>query len=251
MWPLAKQLQALDPNAHVVLFDLWGHGLSSTPLVAHAPHIFHFQVLQVLSFLRWTSAHILGYSFGASMATRFAIHNPRVCSSVALLAPAGLLSKDAFDERMRALLDDDSTGRESEAMDCVLEFLEGGPLVVPTDWRERVRSGEVVAEAFREWELREHPGYPHSVLSMFREDNVYGCEDYFRTFARLPVKKVVVLGELDTICTKSQLVNLGFETVEVVKQTDHGVVRTAPGEVARIVSRLWDTAEGMNENDNN
>ncbi|KAI3321197.1 alpha/beta-hydrolase [Xylariaceae sp. AK1471] len=238
MLPLAKQLQALDPDAHVVLFDLWGHGLSSTPLVAHAAHIFHSQIFQVLGFMRCTSAHIIGYSFGASMATKFAIHSPWACLSVSLLAPAGILNRDVFDERMRGLLDD-STGRESEAIDCVLEFLEGGPLVVPPDWRERVQSGEIIAEAFREWELKEHPGYPHSVLSMFREDNVYGCEDYFRTFARLPLRKVVVLGELDTICSKSQLTNLGFDHVEVIEQTGHGVVRNAPGEVARIVNRLW------------
>ncbi|KAI1116403.1 alpha/beta-hydrolase [Nemania sp. NC0429] len=236
--PLAKQLQALDPDAHVVLFDLWGHGLSSTPLVAHAPHIFHAQILQVLGSVQWPSAHILGYSFGAATLVKFALYNPRVVSSATLLAPAGLVQKDSFDEDMRDLLDD-STGREPEAIDRVLSFLEGGPLVVPADWRERSRRGEVVAEALREWELSEHSGYPHSVLSMFREDNVYGCEEYFRRFARLPLRKIAVLGELDGVCSKGQLVDLGFDSVEVVPQRDHGVVRSAPEEVARIVYGMW------------
>jgi len=238
MWLLAKELQALDPDAHVVLFDLWGHGLSSTPLVAHTPQIFHFQIFQVLGFMQWTRAHIIGYSFGASTAITFAIHNVWTALSVAVLAPAGLLRKEDFSKHMQELLDD-STGRETEAADCVLSFLEGGPLVVPTNWQERVNSGEVVAEALREWELQEHPGYPHSVLSMFREGGVYGCEDSFRKFAQLPLKTIGVVAELDTVCSRSQLVELGFGDVEVVGKANHAFVRGAAGEVARIVYRFW------------
>ncbi|KAF2966430.1 hypothetical protein GQX73_g7153 [Xylaria multiplex] len=236
--PLAKELQALDPDAHVVLFDLWGHALSSTPLITHTPQIFHSQILQVLGFMQWTSAHLLGYSFGASMITKFALYNPWAVQSVSLLAPAGIIPKDLFGKRLQALLDD-PTGRESEARNSVFTFLEGGPLVVPADWQERTKRGEIVAEAFREWELKEHRGYPHSVFSMFREGNVYGCEDDFRRFAQLPLKKVVVLGQLDEICSKGQLVDLGFNNVEVVDQTGHTVVRTAPAEVARIVYGMW------------
>ncbi|KAI1424062.1 alpha/beta-hydrolase [Xylaria sp. FL1777] len=236
--PLARQLQALDADAHVVWFDLWGHGLSSTPLVAHAAHIVHAQILQVLASRQWGAAHLLGYSFGASMATRFALYHPWAVLSVALVAPAGILDTSHFSETLRDLLRD-STGREQEAKEAVLDLLEGGPLVVPTDWRERVARGEIVAEAFRDWELREHPGYPNSVLSMFREGNVYGCEAYFHRFAQLPVKKVVVLGELDGVCSKDKLEELGFDDVQVVQGADHGIVREKPGEVAGIVYGMW------------
>jgi pimeloyl-ACP methyl ester carboxylesterase len=240
---LARELQALDASAHVVLFDLWGHGLSSTPLAPHTAQIFHFQIFQVLNFMRWTGegtdVHILGYSFGACMAARFAVHNPWAARSVALLAPAGILDKAQLSARMRELLDDGTGSRDAEAADCVLEWLEGGPLIVPADWAERVQAGQVVAEAFRAWELEEHKGYALSVLSMFREDNVYGCEDSFREFAGLSLKKVVVLGELDGVCSKSQLVDLGFDNVQVVEKANHGVVRSAAVEVARHVHRLW------------
>ncbi|KAI1384780.1 alpha/beta-hydrolase [Hypoxylon trugodes] len=238
MLPLAKELQALDQDAHIVIFDLWGHGLSSTPFTAHTPHIFHFQIFQVLGFMQWTRAHIVGYSFGASIAVKFAIQNIWAALSVTLLAPAGLLRKEGFSKTLQELLDD-SKGKEAEAIDSVLSFLEGGPLVVPTDWQERVTSGQVVAEAFREWELQEHLGYPHSVLSMFREGNTYGCEDYFRQFAQLPLKKLAVVAELDSVCSKSQLIDLGFDNVEIVEKADHGLVRGASSEVARIVYRSW------------
>ncbi|KAJ8122652.1 hypothetical protein O1611_g9789 [Lasiodiplodia mahajangana] len=74
---------------------------------------------------------------------------------------------------------------------------------------------------------------------MFREDNVYGCEDFFRRFAQLPLNKIAVLGELDDVCSADQLVDLGFDDVEVVQQAGHDVVRTEPGEVARIVHGMW------------
>ena len=238
MWPLAKELQALDKDAHIILFDIWGHGLSSTPLVAHTPQIFHFQIFQVLGFMQWTRVHIVGYSFGASTAITFSVHNPWTALSVAILAPAGLLCKEDFSKQLKELLNN-SNGRETEAIDCVLLYLEGGPLVVPMDWKERVNSGEVIAEAFREWELQEHLGYPHSVLSMFRDGGAYGCEDYFRKFAQLSLKKIAVVGELDTVCSKSQLVDLGFCDVEMVEKADHAIVRSARGEVAGIVHRFW------------
>ncbi|KFA74924.1 hypothetical protein S40288_06789 [Stachybotrys chartarum IBT 40288] len=236
LWPLAKELQALDPDAHIVLFDLWGHGLSSTPLVAHAPHVFHFQILQVLAFMQWTHPHVIGYSFGASTAISFALDNPWV-ASVVTLAPAGIIDKAHFSPHMEDLLD--SQGRDPEAIDCVMNWLEGGPINVPDDWQQRVQSGHIVAEALREWELQEHPGYPHSVLSMFRYGGVYGREDTFREFAKLPFKKMTVLGELDIVCTESQLRDLGFSHVEVVKDQNHGLVRTAAGDVAKIVHRFW------------
>ncbi|KAI0421649.1 alpha/beta-hydrolase [Xylaria grammica] len=238
--PLARHLQALDPTAHVALYDHWGHGLSSTPLVPHTAALFHAQALQVLSFLRWTSADVVGYSFGAAMAAQFALHNPWAATSVSLLAPAGIVPQDLFGARLRELLVD-CAGREAEARDAVFEFLEGGPLVVPPDWRERAQRGEVVAQALRAWELEAHAGYPHSVLSIFRRGNVYGCEDDFRELARLPVDKVVVLAELDPVCPAAQLAELGFESgrVRVVERAGHDVVRTEPAEVARIVYELW------------
>ncbi|KAH8162392.1 hypothetical protein CIB48_g5851 [Xylaria polymorpha] len=236
--PLAKQLQTVDPDAHVAVFDLWGHGLSSTPLIPHTAHIFESQIFQVLGFMQWTSAHFLGYSFGGSILTKFALHNPWVVLSATLLAPAGMVNKIYFGERLVGLLND-PTGREAEAMDGVLSFLEGGPLVVPADWQEKVKRGEIVAEAFREWELKEHSGYSHSVYSMFTEDNIYGCQDYFRRFAQLPLKKVAILGGTDLVCDKGELVGLGFDNVQVVPEQGHGLVRDATTEVARIMYEMW------------
>lgn len=134
--------------------------------------------------MQWTSARIIGYSFGASTALTFAIEHPWMALSVPLPAPAGLLQHEEFSHQTQELLHD-SNGKESEAIACVLAFLEGGPLLGPTDWKSRSNRGEIVAEALREWELQEDAAYPHSVLSMFREGGVYGREEQFRRFAPL------------------------------------------------------------------
>jgi pimeloyl-ACP methyl ester carboxylesterase len=120
MLPLAQQLQILDPSSHIVLFDLYGRGLSSTPVQAHTPHIFHLQIYQVLSYMQWTTAHIIGYSFGGSAAVSFVVNNPWIAESVILVAPAGLLGESSFDARTWDLIWN-SKGREEEARTAVLK----------------------------------------------------------------------------------------------------------------------------------
>jgi len=238
MWPLAKEVQTLDPEAHIVLFDLWGHGLSSTPLQAHTPHIFHAQILQVLGFMRWTSAHIIGYSFGGATAVSFTIHNTWAVLSVVLVAPAGLQRYGSLDSHIQELLMQ-SQGREQEARDSILSLMEGGPLKVPEDWRARSDRGEVVAEALRQWELQEHPGYPYSVLSMFRDGGVKDRHAEFRLFAQLPIKKLTVLGDSDGVCSRSQLEELGIHELVVVADAAHSFVRSHTTQVADLVVRFW------------
>jgi len=240
MFLLAKQLQTLQPGTHIVLYDLWGHGLSSTPLQTHASHLFHSQILQVLSYMKWHDAHTIGFSFGSSTAVTFALHHPWAVQSTVLLAPAGLIQLEALDARTQELLRDDS-GREEEAREAVLDILEGGELKVPEDWQERSRKGEVVAEALRQWELSEHKGYRSSVFSMFRDGGAMGCEEGFVRFGKEKVKKLVVLGEKDDLCTKEQLVEMGFEGegVKVVSGAGHALGRTHTDEVAELIGDFW------------
>ena len=236
--PLARALQARHPSAPIALYDLWGHGLSSTPLVPHTPALFHAQLLHVLGFLRWPAAHLVGYSFGGATAASFAVYHPWNVLSVALLAPAGLMvwERDVPAEA-RALVD--VREREAEAKGAVLDWLEGGPLVVPDGWEERVGKGEIVAEALRAWEVREHPGYEVSVLSVVRDGGIVGREERFMELAGLEVRKCVVLGEVDDVCDEKLIRGLGFDDVTVLKGAGHGFVRDRVEETAGIVSRFW------------
>lgn len=237
---LAREIQALDPDSHVVLYDLWGHGFSSTPLVAHTPSIFHAQILQILGFMQWTGgAHILGFSFGGSTAVSFFLDHPRAALSVVLLAPAGLLAGDDFSLRLQRLLDDESGDRETEAFGAVMGFLEGEPPAPGEVQPQPTDPKEVVAKELRKWELDSHRGYPHSVLSMFRHGGVYDRHAMFRKFAQMPVEKIGILGEQDPVCSPQQLVECGIENVEVVGDAGHGFVRSKAPEAARLVLEFW------------
>jgi len=86
MAPLALRLK--ETGNHVI-YDLWGYGLSSTPLTAHVPAIFHIQILELLSYLKWSKAHLLGFSGDGAIAATFVALHPQCAESLILAAPAG------------------------------------------------------------------------------------------------------------------------------------------------------------------
>ncbi|KAH8805382.1 valacyclovir hydrolase [Xylogone sp. PMI_703] len=229
--PLARKLQALNPGLHILLYDLWGHGLSQTPLVPHVPALFHAQILHLLSHMKWPSAHVVGYSFGGSTATSFTAFHPEVVDSLAIIAPVGLLRSEDLTEKERSFLRGGPDVEEA-ARDWVLDFTEGGELVVPQDWKERVNRGELVVEAIRSWEREEHKGHVASVVAMGRDGNIFDGHDAYRTVAKGEKKTLAVLGELDDVCTTQDLNAVGWENVLVVKGANHGLVRNRVDEVA-------------------
>ena len=243
--PLARALQALDPDAHIVLFDLWGHGMSSTPLVAHTPQTFHAQIYQVLGYMGWSKAHIMGYSFGGTTLVSFANSTPWMCLSVTLLGSAGLLKYDEFSPHIRDMLED-SGKRENEAIDTIMEWLEGGPLVLPEGWKEKMTDAQVAAAALRAFSRDRHQGYPHSVLNMFRFGGVWGCGEKFKQLAASSTKSLCVVGEEDPFCKKDQLLALGFEDVKMVGREGHDFVRTMPTQTARFVHEFLLTVRSIN-----
>lgn len=239
MLPLASALHAAFPQAHCVLLDWWGHGLSETPVEPHEDALFHGQVDALLDRLGWPSAHFVAYSFGSAATISYvAKRGPERVKSMALVAPAGLLRSADWTELQRSYIRGGS-GVEEEAQRWILEFLEGGDLVVPADWRERVARGEVVAEAIREWQMRVHPGHTASVVGVFRDAAVFDRHADFTKAAGSGVESVFVLGGLDDLCPRSELEQTGFHNVNVVPEAGHGVVREKVPEVAGFIGGFW------------
>ncbi|GAB7359143.1 hypothetical protein MBLNU230_g5210t1 [Neophaeotheca triangularis] len=87
------------PTAQFVLLDLYGHGLSDTPLVPHTPALFQEQLETLLDTLEWPWAHLVGYSFGGSVAAGFLVSRPNRVRSLSLIAPAGLYRSQQFEAR--------------------------------------------------------------------------------------------------------------------------------------------------------
>ncbi|KAH7110828.1 Alpha/Beta hydrolase protein [Dendryphion nanum] len=236
MLPLARTLRTRFPQAHLVLVDLWGHGLSDTPVAPHEPKLFHGLIDSLLDHLSWPSAHLVGYSFGGALTVGYVASRPSRVQSFTLVAPAGLIrSSDYSSEELAYLHGED----QAAARKWVLNFLEGGELVVPADWEERVGKGEVVAEAVREWQMREHAGHVASVVAVVRDGGVMDNDATFLQAVQTKIPSLVVLGELDGVCNEKELKGLGFGSVVVVPRVGHAVVRERHSEVADSIRDFW------------
>ncbi|KAK2625132.1 hypothetical protein QTJ16_005501 [Diplocarpon rosae] len=240
--PLARALSSRFPYAQCVLVDLWGHGLSDTPVVAHEPALFHGLIKGLMVKLGWNDAHFLGYSFGGSTTASFAALNPESVSSMVLVAPAGLWSSADFDEAEKSYLRG-GEGLEDRARCWVVDLLEGGNLVVPGDWKERVARGEVVAEAVRDWQTKEHEGHTASVVGIFRDGGVLDRQAEFAQAVKQNIKTLCILGELDDVCSPNGLQQVGMHNVAVIPKAGHGVVRQRVPEVAGRVEEFWRTLQ--------
>jgi pimeloyl-ACP methyl ester carboxylesterase len=236
MFPLARALKTSFPHTHFVLVDLWGHGLSDTPIVAHDPSLFHRLLDALLDRLEWHLAHLVGYSFGGALTVGYVASRSSRVQSFTLVAPAGLIrSSDYTAEELGKLRGNDA----SAARKWVMEFLEGGELVVPADWKEKVSRGEVVAEAIRAWQAREHLGNTASVVAIIRDGGVMDNDAEFVRAVRTGIPSIAILGEMDDVCNERDLKELGFADVAVVPQVGHGVVRERAPEVARLIGDFW------------
>ncbi|EPS34350.1 hypothetical protein POX_a00677 [Penicillium oxalicum] len=238
--PLASTLASRFPSAHCVLVDLWGHGLTDTPLVPHEPALFHTLLEVMMDHLGWPNAHLVGYSFGGATVATFAAAHPERVQSMALVAPAGLLHARDFTEEQNQYLQG-GAGLEERARDWIIEFLEDGRLVVPADWQERVGRGEIVAEAVRDWEMKEHEGHAASVVAIFRDGGALDKDAEFEQAAKSGIPYLNVLGELDGVCSVEKLRDVGMDKVTVIPQVGHGLVRERVREVAGAIEEFWKT----------
>jgi pimeloyl-ACP methyl ester carboxylesterase len=207
--------------------------------VAHDAALFHALLEALMERLGWEDAHFVSYSFGASTTASFAAARPERVASMVLVAPAGLIREAGYNELQRSYLRG-GEGLEERAQAWILELLEGGQLIVPSDWKERVGRGEVVAEAIRDWQLREHEGHVASVVAIFRDGGALDKHADFAKAANTGIKYLCILGELDDVCSVQDLDHVGMRNVAVVPQVGHAVVRERVPEVARLIKDFWD-----------
>ncbi|KAF4978460.1 hypothetical protein FZEAL_5146 [Fusarium zealandicum] len=240
--PLSKILSSRFPHAQCVLVDLWGHGLTETPLVPHDAALFHWLLEALMAKLGWEDAHFIGYSFGASTTASFAAAKPQRVSSMALVAPAGLIRAAQFSELQRSYLRG-GEGLEEQAQAWILELLEGGKLIVPEDWKERVKRGEVVAQAVRQWQMKEHRGHLASVVAMVRDGGVMDSHAGFAKAAKTGTPYLCILGELDDLYSVQDFDDVGMRNIAVVPQIGHTVVREKAPEVAQLIEDFWNKLE--------
>ncbi|PTB64962.1 alpha/beta-hydrolase [Trichoderma citrinoviride] len=240
--PLASTLSARFPSAKCVLVDLWGHGLTDTPFVPHDAALAHDLLESVMVHIGWEDAHFVGFSLGGSLTASFAAARPERVASLTLVAPAGFVRQGQFDEVQRSYLRG-GEGLEVQAKAWILDFLEGGDLVVPPDWKERVERGEVVAEAVRQWQMEHHEGHVASVVALFRDAGVLDNDEEFAKATKTGIKNLCILGQLDGIVNEHDLHSIGMQNTVLVPQAGHAVVREKVPEVAGLIEDFWKKLE--------
>lgn len=92
-----------DRGCRVMLFDLPGHGYSSTPVpTPHSTRLYTTSILLAItsSPIPWTGNDtqfsLIGYSLGGGIVVNFTSYFPSLVSSLVLLAPGGLVRPDHF-----------------------------------------------------------------------------------------------------------------------------------------------------------
>ncbi|KAI0961498.1 hypothetical protein AcV7_000585 [Taiwanofungus camphoratus] len=75
----------------VLVYDLYGKGYSEAPQTAHHVNLFITQLALLMQYVRWDSAHIVGFSMGGGIAAAFAAILPHlVTEKLVLMASAGV-----------------------------------------------------------------------------------------------------------------------------------------------------------------
>ena len=88
--PLAEAIRTTC-DLNVLLFDLYGHGYSSSGEAVYDADLFVGQLHELISALPvQTPVHLVGHSMGGAIATCFANKYPQLLRSLTLIVPAGL-----------------------------------------------------------------------------------------------------------------------------------------------------------------
>jgi pimeloyl-ACP methyl ester carboxylesterase len=241
MAPLALRLKAT--GSHVVIYDLWGHGLSSTPLTAHVPALFHIQILELLSYLKWSKAHILGFSGGGAIAATFVALHPQCAESLTLAVPTGWIKSSDLPWYMRVMWTEGWWGLHWLRRRSVLGFVIDFETKPKEDWKERLQKGEVDLVAVQLWEREHHKGHEKSVISMF-EGLITGHYDKFAMLPKSGVEVLLILGENDKGIQpkdiRAALSKIGWVgDIHEIEGAGHDVVRPYVDETARVMNEFW------------
>jgi pimeloyl-ACP methyl ester carboxylesterase len=245
--PLATRLAAASTPTTVLIYDNWGHGLSSTPLTAHVPGLFHSQILHLLSHLQWTRAHFLGYSLGGIIAASFAQYHASLVESLVLVAPSGLLRKSHLSAWARFVeWGGWGWGWEGISARKIYRFIGPGP--IEEGWEKKFKEKGLDAipkEAIQVWEGEKHSGHISSLISSYRYTSVYDSHDTYASIAKSDIATLTLLGENDGFFEveymKKELESLAWRgKVQVVKGAGHGVIAEKTKEVVDSMLAFWD-----------
>ena len=247
MLPIARSLQKQRPFSPILVFDLWGHGLSSSPTVPHTTSIVHQQLLGLLRHLKWTNVHLAGYSLGGAVAVTFAALYPTAIGSLCLIAPAGLIRIEELKDHLDPsdIVDMIRESQEEEkSQHRILTWLEGAPTIeVPSDWREKTAKGQLVAPALRQWQRDNHAGHIGSIKSYIRSGCIFNADSSFSAVAKQhKVPTLCILAENDDLISAEKLKQVGLDNIYTIPKATHGLARDNVPELVEAFASFLDAS---------
>src|SRR6185436_5093657 len=152
------QFLVFAEHYHVIRFDFWGSGKSTTP---DKPSSLHQNLYQLLKFLGVEQAHLIGCSLGGRVSIDLALEHPQLVKSL-VLAGAGLSGYEFGGERLQRFSEEMVAVSQRNDLDQAFElviqlWIDGRgrtPDQVDPRVRERVRA---MLRAHIEWQPAEQP----------------------------------------------------------------------------------------------
>ncbi len=187
-------LESWNPNIEylvkagyrIVVYDLWGRGLSSSPRTNLSLTVFRDQLDAIINHSGATKVYLVGSSFGCVIAADYALHNPGRVEKLVFIGPAGFPSEtDKTSELVNAPI----------LGDVIFHYF--GKRIL----KEKVEAYFVNKEAnwaIEMWEkYAEYPGFTRSALSTLRHSPVLDYTEGWRNQGSLGKPILFVWGKQD------------------------------------------------------
>jgi pimeloyl-ACP methyl ester carboxylesterase len=143
MWD--EQIEEFSQSFRVIRYDMRGFGLSDR---ATGEYSNSDDILALMKFLKADMAHLIGLSFGASVAIDFTLEHPERVIGLVLVSPSlsGYQFSNELSSKIQAVDEMVAEGNQSGATELELQMWVDGPTRSPdqvdSTVRERVRKME-------------------------------------------------------------------------------------------------------------
>lgn len=160
------------------------------------PALMHAHMFELLSRVKGSTAHVVGFSLGGGILATFAALHPQVVASVNLVAGAGLWKKHGSGGWSGVQVDG-AWILDERSEQVIMDQLEGD---APSreGWKERFKNGAIESDPIERWERENHPGHKASVISIFRYGNIFAQHESYRKLAESNLKILVIVGDYDS-----------------------------------------------------
>ena len=187
-------LETWDPNVQalvragyrVVVYDLFGRGLSDRPRVDYDLAVFRQQLADVVRESGAARVHLVGSSFGCVIAADYALHHPDAVESLVFVGPAGW----PLDTNRSPLID--------VPLVADVAFHYFGHAILEPKVKEYLVDPDRFGDWIEQWrQYANMPGFTRAALSTLRHAPVFDYSEGWQQFGALNKPTLVLWGKED------------------------------------------------------